>query len=251
MAENENNGGLLQGVGRLFLASANLPILALLILFVLGGAVGVYVVRQRPGLFGLSKGQAQLQQEVENLVKEVGKLIALPEDEDPTIATVTDVEAAKDQPFFAKAQNGDKVLIYTNARKAILYRPSENRIIEVGLVNINQQGQAGPEISIRLALYNGTNVVGLTTGIENELIEALENLEIVTRANASRVDYEESIVIDLTGERGDTASQLAQILGMKTGELPEGEGRPDGVDFLIIAGGDKAPATPEPELPEE
>ena len=145
MAENENNSGLLQGIGRLFLASVNLPILVLLILFVLGGAIGVYAVRQKPAFFGLSKGQAQLQQEVENLVKEVGKLIALPEDEDPTVATVTDVEAVKDQPFFSKAQNGDKVLIYTNARKAILYRPSENRILEVGLVNI-QQDQNGEQV---------------------------------------------------------------------------------------------------------
>jgi len=147
MPENENNGGLLQGVGKLFLASANLPILALLILFILGGAIGVYTVRQRPALFGLSPSQQEIQKEVEDLVNKVSKLIALPEDENPTVATVTDIEAVKDQTFFAKAQNGDKVLIYTNARKAILYRPSENRILEVGLVNINQQDQNGEEVA--------------------------------------------------------------------------------------------------------
>lgn len=147
MPENEDKGGLLQGVGRLFLVSANLPILALLILFVLGGAIGVYTVRQRPALFGLSPSQQEIQKEVEDLISKVGKLIALPEDENPTVATVTDVEAVKDQTFFAKAQNGDKVLIYTNARKAILYRPSENRILEVGLVNINQQDQNGEEVA--------------------------------------------------------------------------------------------------------
>ena len=147
MPENEDKGGLLQGVGRLFLVSANLPILALLILFVLGGAIGVYTVRQRPALFGLSPSQQEIQKEVEDLISKVSKLIALPEDENPTVATVTDVEAVKDQTFFAKAQNGDKVLIYTNARKAILYRPSENRILEVGLVNINQQDQNGEQVA--------------------------------------------------------------------------------------------------------
>jgi hypothetical protein len=51
------------------------------------------------------------------------------------------LEKVKDQPFFKNAKNGDKVLIYTNAKKAILYRPGEKRIIEVGAVNINNQQQ--------------------------------------------------------------------------------------------------------------
>lgn len=51
-------------------------------------------------------------------------------DETPTIATVSDITKLQGQPFFAKAQNGDKVYVYSNAKKAILYRPSENKIIE-------------------------------------------------------------------------------------------------------------------------
>ena len=69
----------------------------------------------------------------------MGKLLALPSDEKPTVATITDVEKLKEQVFFKNAMNNDKVLIYTKAKKAILYRPSENKIVEVGAVNINQQ----------------------------------------------------------------------------------------------------------------
>ncbi len=72
----------------------------------------------------------EAKQEVASLVEKVGQLITLPSDEQPTIATVTDLDALKDQPFFTNAAVGDKVLIYTNASKAILYRPSENKIIE-------------------------------------------------------------------------------------------------------------------------
>jgi hypothetical protein len=58
-------------------------------------------------------------QETDQLVEQVSKLIDLPKDETPTVATILDKEKLKDQPFFANAQNGDKILIYTKAKKAI------------------------------------------------------------------------------------------------------------------------------------
>ena len=82
------------------------------------------------------------EREVKALVEEVGKLIVLPEDETPTIATVTDPEALKAQPFFAKPSVGDKVLIYTNAKKAILYNPNTHKIIEVAPINIGESAPA-------------------------------------------------------------------------------------------------------------
>ena len=105
----------------------------------LGAAGGIYTAQQKPEWFGLSKGQAAVQAEVDTLVTQVGKLISLPTDEKPTVATVTDASKIKDQTFFANAKDDDRVLIFQKAAKAILYRPSENRIIEVGAVNINNQ----------------------------------------------------------------------------------------------------------------
>ncbi|PIR80160.1 MAG: hypothetical protein COU25_01495, partial [Candidatus Levybacteria bacterium CG10_big_fil_rev_8_21_14_0_10_35_13] len=54
----------------------------------------------------------------------------------PTIATITDKSQLSTQPFFNNAVDGDKVLVYANAKKAILYRPSTDKIIEVAPVNI-------------------------------------------------------------------------------------------------------------------
>lgn len=75
-------------------------------------------------------------EDTEKLVAQVGKIIVLPEGETPTIATVSDPEKLKDQPFFAKAKQGDKVLIYTNAKKALLYDVENNKIVEVAPINI-------------------------------------------------------------------------------------------------------------------
>lgn len=76
------------------------------------------------------------QDEVAKLVGLVSKLMILPDGETPTLATVADPEKLKDQAFFAKAKVGDKVLIYTNAKKAILYNLETNKIVEVAPVNI-------------------------------------------------------------------------------------------------------------------
>lgn len=83
--------------------------------------------------------QAVAQKEIEQLVLRIGTLIVLPEGEQPTIATVTDPEKLQDQQFFTNAKQGYKVLIYTNARKAILYDPAQNKIIEVAPLNIGSQ----------------------------------------------------------------------------------------------------------------
>lgn len=126
-------------------ASLIKPLIAIFILLIIGISATLYTIKMQPQLLGLSKGQADSQAEADRTVEEVGKLIVLPTDEKPTIATVSDVEKVKEQPFFKNAKNDDKVLIYTNAKKAILYRPSEKRIIEVGAVNINQQPQTVTE----------------------------------------------------------------------------------------------------------
>ncbi|HEX7041858.1 MAG TPA: hypothetical protein VF189_01280 [Patescibacteria group bacterium] len=87
------------------------------------------------------------QEQNQALISAVGKLIDLPASETPTIATVSDVNKLKGQAFFTNAENGDKVLIYTKAKKAILYRPSENKIIDVAPVNIGEATTPVPTVT--------------------------------------------------------------------------------------------------------
>jgi hypothetical protein len=89
----------------------------------------------------LVNNKSDSQKELDETVKSVGKLMYLPEDEVPTLATVTDVNKLEGQPFFARAQTGDKILIYTNNQKIVLYSPKTNKIVEVGALNLNQNRQ--------------------------------------------------------------------------------------------------------------
>ncbi len=84
------------------------------------------------------------QKEVANLVTKVGRLVVLPEGETPTVATVSDPEALKDQAFFANAVKGDKVLIYAESKKAYLYSVDMDKIIDVAPLNIGNQKAVTP-----------------------------------------------------------------------------------------------------------
>lgn len=86
--------------------------------------------------------QQLAQDEVSTVVAEVGKIMVLPTNEQPTLATVADPSRLKDQPFFANARVGDKVLFYATSRKAILYDPTLNKIVEVAPINIGGSSPA-------------------------------------------------------------------------------------------------------------
>jgi len=99
------------------------------------GILGYGYAHTRGQLTQLSKKNAP-QLEGQELVKDIGKNIQLP-DETPTLATVNDVSKLKNQEFFKNAQNGDKVLIFSNAGRALLYRPSTHKVIEYSRVDLS------------------------------------------------------------------------------------------------------------------
>lgn len=83
----------------------------------------------------------EYQKEAQDLLSRVAKIYLIPTGEEPTIATVSDPNALKDQAFFTQSQKGDKVLIFSKAGRAVLYRPSINKIIETAPINSNTNDQ--------------------------------------------------------------------------------------------------------------
>ncbi len=114
----------------------------LILVLVAGAAYFVYDYTQlKQERDKLSDPQAAAQEATQQLVTEVGAIVVLPEGETPTVATVSDASKLQNQAFFAKAENGDKVLIYTQAKRAILYRPSTGKVIEVAPINLGSSSQ--------------------------------------------------------------------------------------------------------------
>ncbi|MDB5171000.1 MAG: hypothetical protein JWO35_694 [Candidatus Saccharibacteria bacterium] len=83
---------------------------------------------------------AAASQQVDDVITKVGKLIILPKDQKPTVATVVHADKLKDQTFFANAKDGDKVLVYSTQKQAILYRPSTNQLVNVSSVTVTPTG---------------------------------------------------------------------------------------------------------------
>jgi len=192
------------------------------------------------------------QNEQESIIEEIGKSYLLP-DETPTVATVSDTSTLAGQDFFKNAKNGDKLLIYTNAKRAVLYRPSIGKIIEVGPINLTEGESkvagATDEIveaeedieQILVTLYNGTQRIGLTLVAQDLILSELDDnvIEIGDREDAEDKPYENTIVIDLSGGNTAFVEEISELIGGEVGQVPDGEISPDS-DILIILGQDFA-----------
>jgi len=77
-----------------------------------------------------TKLTALLESENKKILNRLSGLIQLPE-ETPRIVTITDKASIASEPLLAKAETGDAFIIFSTAKKAILYRPSQNKIIDV------------------------------------------------------------------------------------------------------------------------
>jgi L-fucose isomerase-like protein len=107
----------------------------ILLIIALGGLItsGVLLKKVR----ALQNPNATAEQQVKDTVAEVSKVIILPANETPSLATVADPTKLQDQPFFTHAEAGDVVLIYSTSKKAILWRPSTKQVVEVSPLNIS------------------------------------------------------------------------------------------------------------------
>lgn len=110
-----------------------------IVLIILVIAAGIATVVYYNKIRVLKQDPNKLAQEkINEVVAKVSKIIDLPKDETPVIATISDTTPLANNPFFANAKIGDEVLMYTVSRKAFLYDPKANIIVEVASLNIGK-----------------------------------------------------------------------------------------------------------------
>ena len=86
---------------------------------------------------------AQGKEVAKQVVERVRKLIQLPTDVEPTVATIVDVEQLRQKnAFYNKAKNGDHLIVTSD--RAILYDPIANIIIDVVPVQIQPPAAGAP-----------------------------------------------------------------------------------------------------------
>jgi hypothetical protein len=84
------------------------------------------------------------QEKSERIIGQVSEHFQLPSGEEPTVAEVQDKDKLDKQQFFDKAENGDYILIYKEAKLAFIYRESVDKLINVGPITLDSEpsGQA-------------------------------------------------------------------------------------------------------------
>jgi hypothetical protein len=195
-----------------------------------------------------TEGQKEVvKKEVDELVKKVSKLIVLPTNEVPTVATITDASGlSKTQPFYTGASNGDKVLIYFQAQKAYIYSPSKEMLVNVGPVYIEQNVSSSTTTSatteeqkkevLNIEIRNGSNTSGSASQM-SEKLKANTNYNIVGVNNAVTSTYKNTILVDMTnGNKAVLLGILEKELNLKAiSILPNGE-KTSTADVLFIIG---------------
>ena len=188
----------------------------------------------------LSNPEAQeeaIAKEREEILAKVGKLMILPEDEEPTIATVTDAEVLSQyQPFFRKASDGDKVILYVQSGKSIIYSPDKNIIVNVGTISVqgNNAAQLDTENPLQVEIRRG--------GGSQERVDILAEqlgkvVEVTAVQDAVSQDYQGPVIVALTTDptRLEQAKIFAANLGVQLiTELPEGEENSEAEIILIV-----------------
>lgn len=215
-------------------------VLGVAVLAGLAGASYYYYSRYQHAQELLKDPTAAAKEETAKLASRVALHIVLPNSEVPTVATVSDKSKLVGQPFFARAEVGDKVLIYQATAKAILYRPTIDRIIEVMNLAPAVAGAATESAqleSAKLAIYNSTTRAGLASVAQQRVDEKIKNITTVNKSNSSG-PFAKSALVVLNSQASGLGQQIAAIFkaDVKT-EMPINEVKPD-ADILLIVGED-------------
>jgi len=192
--------------------------------------------------------------ELQDLIAKVATHLSVNADETPTIATVTDANVlrAQNPTFYKDAQNGDRLLIWSN--QAVLYSPAADKILAVLPISLpsNAGGSVAAAASstapvvdqtfkdVTIDVRNGSGV----TGLANALVQRLQAVGFASAKAKNalvKTPYPQTQIFKL-GQKDLSlvSTALSNFSGFKVQDgstAPVAE-LPSKSDFLIILGQD-------------
>jgi hypothetical protein len=204
----------------------------IMLILLMGLAFGFYQFQKINDANKLKNEQAQQAKAVVNdddIVRAVSKLMLLPS-EKPSVAVITDVANIKsEQPFFANAQDGDRILVYSD--RAVIYSVKNNLVVNTGPISLIKT-ESDETMVWKLEIRNGSRVKGAAAKL-SEQYKTDPGFELVDVTNASRNDYQGNLLINFTAK--DVAELATSFSASSTSALPEGEAS-SSADLLLIIG---------------
>jgi len=202
-------------------------------LLLIGALVfGGYYFKQYRDLKATSSKTAE--EKNKELVEKINKVYALPKEENPVVAIVSDEDAfKKEYPVFTTAKKGDSLLLYEKASQAILYRESENKVIGTASFSV-RKGSA-----VQIIASGDTQ-----NSVEQTILTKLGNDVRISDKSTPIGQYTATTVVDLTGQKSDLATKIAEALGGSVATaLPTGEKAAEGVEIVVVMAGVSTPET--------
>lgn len=197
--------------------------------------------------------------DIDSIITRVKKHMMLPA-ETPTIAEIKNVEQlVVDQPFYEGSVNGDILLVFKDSSKGIIYSPSKDLIINAGPIKVADtlmesteatveqafleetamQEEDVPEVSqVTIEVRNATGVAGLASKTANEIKLLGDEFIVDKTANASRKNYDQSIIVNLSGiDNNPLVAKLREELGIEVlvSALPQSEASTNSEVLVILA----------------
>lgn len=225
---SENREQIVRGAKRNGgVSSKRILIVAAIILAVVGAAGTIYFYQKYQAAIKDPNTTQQAADNAANALRDkVAKLMLLPS-ETPVVGTVEDASKQKDQPFFKDAQNGDRILVFTASKKAIIYRESENKIINVGPVT-------GTSAEIVVSILGSKDKAQEAARAAQSKFGTQEGATFVT--GAAKSNFSRTQVYDVTGENSELVKQLAEKAnGTVVTTAPSGETIPSGASIVVFA----------------
>lgn len=160
----------------------------------------------------------------DQLILRISREVGISGDPNPAILTVVNKEKVN-QPFLKDSTDGDKILLYYKSNKAVLYRPSSNKVVKTGSFT-----PPDAKVQIRVGTTNLKQV-----DVVKALLSKVAGTKVSTQDASVKSDYAETLVIDVTDRYPNEVAAVAKSLNAQVRTIPQTESLPD-ADILVIVG---------------